>query len=50
MREGSLQEHYARLATRQRALEEQFHELCGVTIQTFTLVRELLDVRHPGAE
>jgi hypothetical protein len=41
---------FAILMTRQTALEAQFHELCAVAIETFTVMREVLERLKPGAE
>jgi hypothetical protein len=39
-RESSWLEPYARLATRVRALEEGFEEMCNVVVSLFSLVRD----------
>jgi hypothetical protein len=43
MREQALLPKFAQLATRQRALEEQYFEMCGVIITTLDLAREILE-------
>jgi hypothetical protein len=50
LREEGLLPRMAVLMTRQTTLEREFHELCGVAIETFTIVRELLERLKPGVE
>jgi hypothetical protein len=50
LREEGLLPKFAALATRQRALEEQFAELSSVVVETFTIMREFLDLARGGPE
>jgi hypothetical protein len=50
LREEGLMPKYAELATRQRALEEQYNELRGLAVETFTAMRELVELLKRGDE
>jgi hypothetical protein len=49
-RQDGMLAHYATLATRVRAIEERFEELASVAIETFTIMREFLDLARGGPE
>jgi hypothetical protein len=43
MREEGILPHFAKLATRQRALEEGFQDLSKLGIETYSLVRDIME-------